>query len=72
MYFTPVWSPRLMNYGDALEKVQRCFTKCISDLHDLFDFSRMHALTLSRKRIFADIVLIYKCVHNFPAVKLRS
>jgi hypothetical protein len=76
MYLTPAWSPKLKCDSDALEKVQRRFTKCISGLHDLpypDRLDRLHALTLSHRRTLADMVFIYKCMHglvNFPAIEL--
>ena len=56
----------------SLEKVQRRYTKLICNLRNLPYKERLrelNALSLSNKRIYADMIFIYTCLHdniNFP------
>jgi len=66
-YASPVWCPYLLKYIKAIEKVQRQFTKRISQLSDLSYGERLAALdleTLEIRRLKADLLLYYKIVHN--------
>ena len=72
MYLSPAWSPKLKRDIDSLEKVQRRYTKLICNLRNLPYKERLRelsALSLSNRRIYADMIFIYKCLHdniNFP------
>jgi ribonuclease P/MRP protein subunit RPP40 len=76
MYMSPAWSPRLKRDVDRLERVQRRYTKMITELHGLPYLVRLRelqALTLSNMRTFADMVFVFKCLHglvNFPATDI--
>ena len=72
MYLSSAWSPKLKRDIDSLEKVQRRYTKLICNLRKLPYKERLRELnahSLSNRRIYADMIFIYKCLHdniNFP------
>jgi len=66
-YASSVWSPHLLKHINALEKVQRKFTKHIPALHDLTYSERLAMLnleTLESRRLKADLALYFKVTHN--------
>ena len=72
MYLSPAWGPKIRRDIDSLEKVQRRYTKLMCNLRNLPYKERLrelNALSLSNRRIYADMIFIYKCLHddiNFP------
>ena len=66
-YCSPLWSPFLKRVFDAVEVVQRAFTKRICGLKNLSYNDRLHelgALTLSNRRTLTDLVTGYKYHHD--------
>ena len=67
MQCSPVWNPALKRDISVLESVQRRYTSCISGLKGLSYSDRLKelgALTLEKRRTFADMVTVYKFMHN--------
>ena len=67
MYASPAWSPLLKNKIDALEKVQKRFTKRLHGFHDYSYDERLKSLetlSLSHSRMMADLVFIHRCLHS--------
>ena len=67
MYASPSWSPSLAKDAEIIERVQRRFTKCLRGMQNVSYKERLHtlnALTLKNRRILADMVLTYKCLHD--------
>ena len=65
-YASQIWSPHLQKDITILEKVQRRFTKNISNLHSLPYSTRLARLKLpllSRRRIELDLCLVYRIIH---------
>jgi hypothetical protein len=74
-YNSPVWSPTYVTYIDVLEKVQRRFTKGLSGLKHLTYAERLHYLgaeTLELRRLKADLILVYKIIHELINVDFNS
>ena len=66
-YCSPIWSLFLKRYINALESIQRQFTKKISGLSGLSYNDRLRelgALTLEHPRRYADMVTVYKYMHG--------
>ena len=61
---------------NAIERVQRRFTKTIRGLHDLPYEARLrelHALSMQNRRLFADMVFTFKALHGmvqYPAADI--
>ena len=67
MYASPSWSPSLAKNAEIIERVQRRFTKCLREMRNLSYKERintLNALTSKTRRILADKVLTYKCLHD--------
>ena len=67
MYCSPLWNPTLKKDINALEKIQRRFTKCISGLHEQPYADRLKSLhipTLENRRFCADMLHIFKVLHH--------
>ena len=67
LYCSPLWSPFLKRDIDAVEVVQRAFTKRIYGCKNLPYNDRLHelgALTLSNRRKLTDLVTVYKYLHG--------
>ena len=67
MCASPSWSPSLTKDAEVIERVQRRFTKCLREMRNLSYKERLNtlnALTLKNRRILADMVLTYKCLHD--------
>ena len=61
------WNPHLLKHVNALERVQRHFTKRITVLRNLSYDERLACLeldTLECRRLKADLILYYKIMHN--------
>jgi hypothetical protein len=66
-YASSVWSPNLLKHINALERVQKQFTKRIPSLSHLTYPERLAALDLDPleiRRLKADLVLYFKSFHN--------
>lgn len=66
-YAVPVWNPSLKSQIDAIENVQRRATKQIPGLKDMTYEQRLRHLnlpTLSFRRTRADMIEVYKLLHN--------
>ena len=75
MYCSQVWSPNLQKDIDAVEKVQRRFTKYIKELKGLTYSERLrslHALSLAKRRTYADMIFVYKCMHGLAGCTLAD
>ncbi len=66
-YASSVWSPCFSTYIQQLESVQRQFTKRLYGLGKLCYEERLEALhlkSLQHRRLFLDLVMYYKIIHN--------
>jgi hypothetical protein len=75
MYASSAWSPSLQKDIKAIESVQKRFTKSIFELRHLNYYerlSKLNALTLSNRRLFADMVLTFKIIHSLTSCSLDS
>ena len=66
-YYSPIWPPFLKRDINALESIQRQFTKKISGLSGLPYNDRLRelgALTLEHRRRYTDMVTVYKYLHG--------
>jgi hypothetical protein len=67
MYASPMWNPMLHKDVKALERVQRRYTKCMYGLRELPYAERLKALgalSLEKRRLFADMVLVHKVLNG--------
>ena len=77
-YASPVWSPHLIKDIDAIEKVQRRFTKSFPNLRDLpypIRIARLNIIPLGEKRSNIDLITSYRNLvyHNlFQYFTLRT
>ena len=70
-----VWDPHLKKDISALENVQRRYTKRIYGLWDVPYEDRLERLglsTLRNRRIFLDLLLLYKIVFNLCSIPFDS
>jgi ribonuclease P/MRP protein subunit RPP40 len=70
-YGCHVWSPMYIKYIDAVEKVQKRFTKKISGLRDLHYLERLAILnldTLELRRLRSDLYLYYKIYNGISSI----
>ena len=66
-YASNVWSPYYLKYINAIERVQRNFTKRIPSLSNLSYAERLAMLdleTLECRRLKADLTMYYKIINN--------
>ena len=67
-YCSVVWSPYLRGDIDAIESVQKLFTKRIRELNKLSHSQRPIALnlpSLEKRRLWADMMFCFKILRNF-------
>ena len=67
MYCSPSWNPSLKKDIDIVERIQRSFTKRLRGMKDLSYEERLNELgapTLIYRRLCADLVFIFKCLHG--------
>ena len=67
MYCSPVWAPYFQRDIVSIEAVQRRYTKSIYGLENISYADRLRelrALSLQNKCLFADLILVYKCIHQ--------
>lgn len=70
-YASSVWSPYLLKHINAIERVQKNFTKRIRSLSELPYPERLAVVDLEPlelRRLKADLVLYYKCFANLVAL----
>ena len=70
-YASSVWAPYLLKHINAIEKVQKRFTKRIYFLSHLSYRERLAAINLEPlelRRLKHDLVMYYKCLHNLVAL----
>ena len=70
-YASSVWSPHLIKHIDALERVQKQFTRRIPSLSQLTYPERLAAINLEPlelRRLRADLLLYYKSFHDLVAL----
>ena len=75
VYCSQVYSPPLHKDIDAIEGIQRRFTKSIKGLENLPYLEwlrRLDALTLKKRRIYADMLFVFKCLHNLTGCTLSD
>ena len=68
MYCSQVWSPLLRQDVNAIEKVQRRYTKYLHGMSNLsYDdrLKQLGALSLEQRRQFADLVFTYKALNGY-------
>ena len=66
-YNTIIWSPTLIKHIDAIEQIQRSFTKRIPSLSTLPYLQRLKELkldTLEVRRLHQDLIYYYKILHG--------
>jgi hypothetical protein len=74
-YCSPVWCPYQQRDVNALEKVQRRYSKRISGLDNVQYSERLkslNSLSLASRRVYADLLTVYKYTHglvNCPATE---
>ena len=70
-YCSPIWSPYKIGEIQTLEKVQKAFTKKLKG-YEMLPYGerlRMEGLkSLELLRIYADLILCYKILHNLVAL----
>ena len=70
-YASSVWSPHLLKHINAVEKVQKHFTKRIKSLSDLSYPERLASINLEPlelRRLKAALILYYKCFNNLVSM----
>ena len=71
-YASPVWSPSKLYLINAIENVQRRFTKRIPGLKNLTYAERLtnlNLMSLEHRRLIADLVCCYNINHGFSSIK---
>jgi len=74
-YSSNVWSPNLLLHINSIEKVQRHFTKIITELRDCSYRERISILnldTLEYRRLSCDLTLYYKIFNNLTPWSLSE
>lgn len=74
-YLSPIWSPYLKRDVDALEKVQRRFTRFFSNIRQSPYRSRLSSLgllSLESRRLRHDLITVFKIVHGFLDVSFEQ
>jgi hypothetical protein len=75
MYASAAWNPYLAKDCNALEAVQRRFTKRIHGLEHVSYESRLehlNAMSLQKRRVYADMILAYKATHGLLHVEAND
>lgn len=70
-YCTPIWSPHSQESIDAIESVQRWFTRCLFGMRNLSYNERLRALgwkSLCSRRAITDLITCYKILHGHITV----
>ena len=75
MYCSQVYSPHLHKDIDAIKRIQWRFTKYIKELENIPYFERLrrfNVLTLRKRRIYAGMLFVFKCLHNLTGCTLSD
>lgn len=70
-YCSCVWSPVLHKHVNAIERVQKYFTRKLYNMQDISYLDRLAALnmeSLEMRRLKLDLCMYYKIMHNFIAL----
>ena len=70
-YASSVWAPYLLKHINAIERVQKRFTKHIYSLSHLSYPERLAAINLEPlelRRLKNDLIMYYKCLNNLVAL----
>ena len=71
-YASPVWSPSHIYLINAIESVQRAFTKRLPEFRNLSYSARLTNLnlkSLEHRRLICDLILCFKIVRGFSSIK---
>ena len=74
-YASPVWSPSQIYLINALESVQRAFTKRLPGFSKLSYAERLTNLklkSLEHRRLISDLVFCFKIVRGFSSIEPNS
>ena len=74
-YASPVWSSSLIYLNDAIESVQRTYTKRLPGFDKLTYSERLHKLklqSLEHRRLICDFVLCCNIIHGFSALQFSD
>jgi len=74
-YCTVAWSPHYVKDKELLERVQRRFTRMITELKALSFPERLNRLnlwTLEERRVRADLIEVYKMVHGLSTIPFED
>ena len=74
-YATQIWSPYQKSSINAVESVQRAFTKRLSGLTDLSYNERLVNLklqSLEHRRLLSDLTMCFNIVHGFTALQVAD
>lgn len=77
-YASPVWNPYYDIYTDAIEKVQRKFTRIVCFKFQIqytsyeMRLNKLNMITLFNIRLFADEMLLFKIVNGLAKTKLAD
>ena len=74
-YASSVWSPYLLKHINAIERVQKYFTRCIPSISHLSYPERLAAIDLEPlelRRLKADLLLYYKSYHDLVALPFND
>jgi hypothetical protein len=72
-YCSPIWSPCLVTDIVRIESIQRSFTKSLKMCNSLSyndRLSKCDLFSLERRRLFADLSLLYKIINKLVVVNL--
>ena len=74
-YASPVWSPSFIYLNDAIESVQRSYTKRLPGFDKLTYTERLQKLklqSLEHRRLICDLVLCYNIIHGYSALQISD
>ncbi|MFZ2537931.1 MAG: reverse transcriptase family protein, partial [Oscillospiraceae bacterium] len=74
-YSSPAWSPCLINQINALESVQRKFTKRLPSFGELTYAERLTNLklqSLEHRRLMIDLITVFKIVHGLVSLSFQD
>ena len=74
-YASPVWSPSLIYLNDAIEKIQKSFTKRLSGFQNFTYHERLSKLkiqSLEHRRLMNDLVMCYNIIHGFTSLPFHD
>lgn len=74
-YCSPVWSPHTVSDILKIESIQRCFTRKLPSCRFLSYSDRLlkcKLLSLEKRRLHADLVLLYKIINKLVDINLNN